>query len=91
MSRFSLNPDMNIEVTVRFISKGSDAPLSGDEYKLRLYDKDIIGADYLGESGLDTNGIASIRFSHSAFGEWDSLEEYPDFYFILNNNSPVVF
>ena len=91
MSRFSLNPDMNIEVTVRFIAKGSDTPLSGDAYKLRLYDKDMIGADYLGESGLDTNGMARIRFSHSAFGEWDSLEEYPDFYFILYKEEAEIF
>jgi hypothetical protein len=91
MSKFSLNPDMNIEVTVRFIAKGNDGPLTGDEYTLRLYDKDIIGADFLGESGLDANGMARIKFSHSSFGEWDSLEQYPDFYFILFRGGSEIF
>lgn len=91
MTSFSLNPEMNIEVTTRFIAKGSDAPLTGDAYKLRLYDKDFIGADYLGESGLDENGVAKISFSHSAFGEWDKLEQYPDLFFILYKNESEIF
>ena len=32
---------MNLEVKVTFITKGNDAPLTGRQYRLRLYDKDI--------------------------------------------------
>jgi hypothetical protein len=91
MSQFSLNPDMNIEVTAHFITKGSDAPLTGAGYKLRLYDKDIIGSDYLGESGLDEQGMAKIKFSHSSFGEWNNLEQFPDFYFVLFQGEKEIF
>lgn len=90
MSKFSLDPEMNIEVTARFISKGDDAPITGHEYTVRLYDKDLVGSDFLGESGLDEKGMARIKFSHAAFGEWDSLEKYPDFYFILLKNGTEI-
>jgi len=91
MSKFSLSSDMMIEVKIRFIAKGSDAPLTGDEYIVKLYDKDLVGSDRLGESGLDANGVATIRFSHSAFGEWNSLEKYPDFYFTLNKGGREIY
>ncbi len=91
MSNFSLNPNMQIEVKIRFIAKGSDAPLTGNDYKVRLFDKDLIGEDHLGESGLDANGVATISFSHSAFGEWNNLEEYPDFYFVLDKAGNQIF
>lgn len=83
MSQFSLNPDMNIEITARFIARGSDLALTGTGYTVRLYDKDIVGADFLGESALDENGVATISCSHSSFSEWNKLEKYPDLYFIL--------
>ena len=91
MSKFSLDPNMQIEVKIRFIAKGSDAPLTGDDYKVKLYDKDLVGADHLGESGLDTNGVATIKFAHSAFGEWNNLEKYPDFYFVLDKGGNEIF
>ena len=91
MSKFSLNPDINIEVMIRFIAKGSDTPLTGAEYRVKLFDKDIIGTDHLGESSLDANGVARISFSHAAFGEWNNLEKYPDFYFTLEKGGTEIF
>ena len=91
MSKFSLSPDMMIEVKIRFIAKGSDAPLTGDDYKVSLFDKDLVGSDKLGASGLDANGVATIKFTHSAFGEWNSLEKYPDFYFVLDKGGKEIF
>jgi len=91
MSKFSLSPDMMIEVKIRFIAKGSDEPLTGDDYKVKLYDKDLVGSDNLGESGLDANGVATIKFTHAAFGEWNKLEKYPDFYFVLDKAGKEIF
>ncbi|MEI7965344.1 MAG: hypothetical protein WCH29_09225 [Chitinophagaceae bacterium] len=91
MSNFSLNPDMTIEVFIRFINKGSESPLSGPEYAVKLFDKDIIGTDHLGESGLDANGVARIRFSHASFGEWNKLEQYPDIFFELYKDGDKIF
>lgn len=91
MSKYSLDPNMMLEVKIRFIAKGSDAPLTGSDYKVRLFDKDLVGEDHLGEAGLDGNGIATIKFTHSAFGEWNNLEKYPDLYFVLNKGGREIF
>ena len=91
MSKYSLDPNMMLEVKIRFIAKGSDAPLTGSDYKVKLFDKDLVGEDHLGESGLDDNGVATIKFTHSAFGEWNSLEKYPDLYFVLDKAGKEIF
>jgi hypothetical protein len=91
MSDFSLSSDVNLEVTARFIAKGSDAPLTGSAYKVRLFDKDIFDDDYLGESALDENGVAKIKFSSKAFNDFANLETTPDFYFVLVKNDVQIF
>ena len=91
MSKLSLNADMNLEVTARFITKGGDAPLTGDAYKLRLFDKDVFDDDYIGESNLDSNGVGKIKFNHAAFGDIAKLETTQDFYFVLVKNGVQVF
>jgi hypothetical protein len=89
MSDFSLNP--RIEVTVRIIAKGSDTPLTGEAYKVRLFDKDIFDDDYIGESGLDANGVAHISFTHDAFDDLGDLESRPDFYFVVVKDGLQIF
>jgi len=91
MSDFSLNSNPAIEVTVTLIAKGADAPLTGDAYKVRLFDKDIFDDDYIGESGLDANGVARISFSHSAFADFGNLEQQPDFYFVVVKDGSQIF
>jgi hypothetical protein len=87
----SLNSRPNIEVVIRFISKGSDAPLTGDAYKVRLFDKDSFDDDYLGESSLDGEGRAHISFTHEAFEDLAGIESKPDFYFVVVKDDVQVF
>ena len=91
MSKFSLDKEMNIEVKVTFIAKGNDAPVEGNQYLLRLYDKDVFGDDYLGESRLNTAGEGHIIFGHKAFSNTFNIEKLPDFYFVLYKNQIPVF
>ena len=91
MSGFSLNSEMNIEVVARFIGKGHEQPVTGDQYKVRLYDKDVFGDDYLGESTLDENGYAKISFTHDAFSGVLHLENKPDFYFVVFKHMQEIF
>jgi len=89
MSNLSLNNEMNLEVTARFIGKGNDQPVTGDAYLVRLYDKDIFEDDFLGESTLDGNGVAKISFTHSSFSNWNT-DTNPDFYFVVfKHNEPI--
>jgi hypothetical protein len=91
MSKFSLDKDMHIEVKATFISKGGNSALAGEQYKLRLFDKDVFGDDYLGESKLNEMGEGRIVFGHKAFGNAFNLEKLPDFYFVLYNDKVPVF
>jgi len=91
MSKFSLDKEMNVEVKATFISKGENTPVTGEAYKLRLFDKDVFGDDYLGESELNEAGEGRITFGHKAFGNAFNLEKLPDFYFVLYSDKVPVF
>jgi len=90
MSKFSLDPDMNFEVTARFIGKGTDAR-SGTAYTVRLFDNDLLSNDFIGESELDAKGIAKISFHHAAFGDLANLETFPNLYFVVLKNGEPIF
>jgi hypothetical protein len=90
MTDLSLNKDMNLEITARFIGKGNDQPLTGDTYLVRLYDKDVFEDDFLGESTLDENGVAKISFNHSSFSNWNK-DTKPDFYFVVFKHKKEIF
>jgi hypothetical protein len=90
MSSIALNKEMNVEVKVRLIAKGNDEPLTGNEYSVRLYDKDIFNDDFLGESSLDNEGVAKFIFSQEDFSRPAKLDDKPDFYFVVyKNNEPI--
>jgi hypothetical protein len=83
---------MMIKVIARFIDKATKKPLSGNDLVARLYDHDVIGDDFIGESKLDENGMAEILADLSAARSFDSpLETYPDLYFTLCNQNGVIF
>ena len=91
MSEIELNKEMNVEVNVRLIRKGDDEPLSGKEFKVRLYDKDIFNDDFLGESNPDEEGLASFVFTPEDFLKPVQLDKKPDFYFVVYKNDRQIF
>lgn len=91
MANFSLSPDMKIEVMARFITKGSDAPLTGSDYEMRLFEKDLMEDDYLGKSALDENGVAKVLFKHADYTDFLNPEINPDLYFALYKGEALVF
>ena len=91
MSRLSLNKEMNIEVRVLLIAKGNDEPITGKEYVVRLYDKDVFNDDYLGQSSLNKNGVAKFIITEKHFAGFAKLDEKPDFYFVVYKNNNQIF
>ena len=91
MSSFSLNSDINIEMKASFISKGSDAPVTGGDYEFRLFEKDFMEDDYLGKSALDENGVAKVSFKHGDYMDFLNPEVSPDLYFALYKGEALVF
>jgi hypothetical protein len=86
-------PEIPLTVKARFIQKGTNAPLTGEEYTLRLYDKDLFTADdYLGHSALNENGEALIHFFPTDIENHDlGFEKLPDLYFLLFKGDAVHF
>jgi hypothetical protein len=92
MSQLDLSRDMNIEVIARLIEKGSDKPLHGAAYKVRLYDRDFFEDDFLGESGLDHEGRAVIIFNPGAMNRNPVLhEDSLDFYFAVFHHDKLIY
>ena len=91
MSNFSLDADMDIEVKASFLSKGSDAPLTGPDYEFRLFEKDLMEDDYLGKSALDENGVARVSFKHKDYMDFLNPETNPDLYFALYKSEKLIF
>lgn len=79
------NPEIQLTVVVRFIKKGTDEGLTGSEYIVRLYDRDIFtDDDYLGSAKLNENGEAHIHFFPSDITKFDAgFETLPDLYVLL--------
>jgi hypothetical protein len=91
MDKFSLDEKMKIEIKATFIVKGSDLPVCGDGYLLRLFDKDYFGEDFLGESRLNEAGEGCIKLSAESFRDSLNKEILPDFYFVLYHDQIPVF
>jgi hypothetical protein len=91
MPSIALNKEMNIEVKVRLIGKGNNEPLTGDQFIVRLYDKDMFNDDFLGESFPDEDGVARFLFSQGDFSKPANLGEKPDFYFVVLKNKIEIF
>lgn len=91
MSNFSLDADITIEVKASFISKGSNTPVTGADYELRLFEKDFMEDDYLGKSVLDENGTAKVSFKHGDYMDFLNPETNPDLYFALYKGEALVF
>ena len=91
MPGIALNKEMNLEVKVRLIGKGNDKPISGNEFAVRLYEKDVFNDDFLGQSSPDQEGTAKFQFSKKDFSGPANLDDKPDFYFLVYKNKKEIF
>lgn len=80
-----------ITISAKFIDHIDKMPLSS-KYLVKLYDKDVFDDDYLGQSLLDNQGRAQIKFSEDQMRSLDSpLERHPDLYFVLTKKDKVIY
>jgi hypothetical protein len=91
MPKRLLDREMCIVVQARLIAKGSDAPMTGEAYKVRLFDRDFMQDEYLGESALDKNGVASIEFAIKDMNRGPLDDKWPDFFFVVYKGDKVIF
>ncbi|WP_416441346.1 hypothetical protein [Phnomibacter sp. MR] len=91
MKNFSLDTEMMIEVNARFIAKGQDEPLTGNQYNVRLFERDFLEDDFLGDSKPDEHGVVHFRFSPAKLHDGFLDDKMPDFFFVLYKNGEVHF
>ncbi len=91
MDTLPLNIEMNLLIKVRLLAKGTDNILEGDNYSVRLYDKDLFNDDYLGQSNLNEEGVAEFTISQKDFSSPFNIETKPDFYFVVYNKDQEIF
>ena len=91
MNALPLNDEINLVVKVRLLAKQNDAEISGKEYSVRLYDKDIFNDDFLGQSTPDIDGIAIFTFTKKDFTKPFNFDDRPDFYFVVYKNDKEIF
>ncbi|MFI5173178.1 MAG: hypothetical protein ACHQFW_12355 [Chitinophagales bacterium] len=81
-----------INVHARFLLKHSSEPLHGNHYRVRLFDKDPINDDFLGETELDKDGKVHFRIDPKYYRSEDNpLETKPDFYIVVMKEERVIF
>nr|AIA15863.1 Unknown Function [uncultured bacterium]AIA16218.1 Unknown Function [uncultured bacterium] len=87
------NPEIEFTVKIKFVQKGTQLPITGEEYIARLYDRDLFtDDDYLGHSGLNDKGEAHIHFFPSDIFNSDlGFEDLPDLYVLLFKGDVVHF
>jgi len=67
-------------------------PLHGDEYRVRLLDKDRLFNDRLGAVSPDKDGVAEFVFAASdAFSIDSPGERQPDIYFVVTKDKREIF
>jgi hypothetical protein len=73
-----------IQVVAKLIDKNSGHPISGDGTVVKLYDRDIITDDFLGECKVSEDGAIKISFLPSDFSSQQTFgEKFPDLYFTV--------
>lgn len=92
MAKFALDKQMKMEVRARLISRETGLPLYGGAYVVRLFDKDFVDEDFLGQASPDKNGAVSIAFNPSQFDQKDVLKDKSlDFFFVVLKNGKELF
>ena len=77
---------------VKLLTRQGNGSVSGHDYSVKFFDKDMIRDDYLGETNPDEQGNVSLQISTADFKTSDSaLEKYPDIYFTVYKKGKLIF
>lgn len=81
-----------VRIWARFVSKADGQPLAGSQFSARLFDRDLIFDDRMGEAHLDRNGRAEFTCELADASSFDDLlETKPDLYVVLYENEKELF
>ena len=90
MENLKLDRNMQVEILARFIVKGNDQPLQGNDYTIRLYDRDFFEDEYLGESIPDAEGKVAFAVPGGNFKHHPAEDKMPDFFLVVLKSGRVI-
>src|SRR4051812_2051703 len=80
-----------VKVSAKIIDKKTGNPFDSKGLRFKLFDKDLLMDDFLGESTVNENGEVSVTFDIKEISSFDSpFETKPDLYFILYNYGQII-
>jgi hypothetical protein len=91
MKQAALNPDMNMQVQVRLLSKHADGPLHHPDITVHLYDRDFVQDCLLGQAVPDADGVARFSVSPRDMNRGVLEDRRPDFFFVVYRGAEVVY
>lgn len=87
-----MNLEFILHVHARFLEKGTNKPLSGEEYNCKLFDQDLLKNDFLGEAHPDDTGLVQFSVNPKTFRDLNNLiDKYPDLFIELEYGEEVLF
>lgn len=80
-----------VKVVFRLVTAAGGAPVTGDDIRVRIFDRDPLHDDLLGECGVDSNGAGELMFDLGQVSSIDSPGETdPDIYLeVFRAGAPV--
>jgi hypothetical protein len=91
MAPIPLASEMNMQVTARIIIKGTDTPLQGNTFTVRLFDRDFLEDAFLGEAVPDEAGVVRFSFPANAVAKTALDDAMPDFFFVVYQGADIIF
>lgn len=81
-----------ITIRAKLVGKETALPIAADGTFIKLFDKDLLEDDFLGQSTVDSEGKVEITFQTSDFTSLDSPgEEKPDLYFTVYKYGKLIY
>ena len=81
-----------VDIHVKLRHTVSNEPITGDEFQVNFYDKDLLKDDFLGTSTLDDQGHAVVSVTRTDYRSPETpFEKKPDIYFEVHRNGEVLY
>lgn len=81
-----------VKLVFRLITASDGTPVTGNDVRVQIFDRDLLHDDLLGECGVDANGAGEVVFNLGLVSSVDSPGETdPDVYLVVTRNGTPVF
>lgn len=81
-----------VRIIAKFVIEKTGKPIVGKDYIVKIFDKDLLSDDLLGEASLDNDGTIHLLTDLDKASSIDTpLEFKPDVYFVVYYKNKKIF